>query len=199
MIDFKGAEKPKELVPQGAHVAILYSIIELGTMEIEWNGEKKLSRKLRLTWELPEETREFDGEKKPMVIGKKYTASLFEQSKLRPIVVGMLGSLSEDAEENFDIKSLLGRACMLQVSHEEFNGKKYANVVAATQLPKSIKAPKQFNPSQYLDYADGWDETIYQSLPQWMKDAMSESQEMKKRNNTWSESSSDINPADIPF
>ena len=180
MIDFKGNDKPKELVPQGAHVAILYSIVELGTMEVEYAGEKKMSRKIRLTWELPEEVREFDGEMKPMVVGKTFTASLFEQAKLRPIVVGMLGSLSEEEEAEFDIKSLLGRSCMLQVSHEEYNGRKYANVASCTQLPKSVQAPKQVNTSVYFDYAT-FDEGEYQKLPQWMKDKMAESQEMKAR------------------
>lgn len=200
MIDFKGTDKPKELVPQGAHVAILYSIIELGTMEGEYAGQPTLKRKIRLSWELPEETREFDGVQKPMVIGKKYTASLYEQSKLRPIVVGMLGGLSEEQEENFDIKSLLGKACMVQVSHEEFNGRKYATVTSVTQLPKSMKAPKQFNPSVYLDYADGWNQEIYDSLPQWMKDAMAESQEMKSRMGKGGNyPTEDLNPADVPF
>lgn len=180
MIDFKGTEKQKELVPQGAHVATLYSIVELGTMRGEYAGQETFKRKIRLTWELPEEMREFDGEQKPMVVGKTFTASLFEMAKLRPIVVGMLGSLSEEEEADFDIKNLLGRSCMLQISHEEFNGRKYANVASCTQLPKSVQAPKQVNTAVYFDYAT-FDEDEYAKLPQWMREKMQDSQEMKAR------------------
>lgn len=199
MIEFKGADKPKELVPVGAHVAILYSIIELGTMTGEYMGETKTQRKIRLTWELPDEKREFDGEMKPMVIGKKYTISLFEQAKLRPVVVGMLGSLSEKEEEEFDIKSLLGKPCMVQVTHEEYNGNKYANVASVTQLPKSIPAPVQFNPSQYLDYKEGWDDEVFNKLPKFVQEQMGESEEMKRRKGYPTAESEGVNPEDIPF
>lgn len=181
MISFDTEKKPRELVPAGGHIATLYSIIELGTMVGEYMGKPTQKKKIRLTWELPEETREFDGVQKPMVVGKTYTASLFEMAKLRPIVAGMLGGLTEEQEENFDIKSLLGKACMLQIAHEEYNGNKYASVVSCTQLPKSVAKPTQFNDSQYLDYGDGWDSGVYEKLPQFVKDKMSESLEMKER------------------
>lgn len=202
MIDFKGEGKPRELVPQGGHIATLYSIIELGTMEGEYAGQTTHKRKIRLTWELPEETREFDGVQKPMVVGKTYTISLFEQAKLRPIVEGMLGGLSQEQEEDFDIKSLLGRSCMIQIAHDEWNGTKFASVVSCTQLPKSLKAPEQFNPSQYLDYGDGWDTEVYEKLPQFVKDKMAESAEMKARNGQTTDNSSDeylSDPSSIPF
>lgn len=196
-IDFKGTEKPKELVPAGAHIATLYSIVELGTMDGEYMGNPTSKRKIRLSWELPEEMREFDGEQKPMVVGKTYTASLFKQSQLRPIVEGMLGGLTEEQEETFDIKSLLGKSCMVQISHEEYNGNKFASVVSCTQLPKSVKAPAPVNPSVYFDYAE-FNEEVYGKLPKWMKDKMAESHEMKARNGT-SEKTEEVKPEDIPF
>lgn len=191
MIDFKGEKKETILVPAGAHIAILYSIIELGTMHGEYMGQPKTQKKIRLSWELPEETAEFDGEKKPLVVGKTFTASLYEQAKLRPIVAGMLGGLTEEQEEVFNIKDLLGKACILQVSHDEYMGRKFANILSAAQLPKGTSKPVQTNPSLYLDYSDGWDETVYTSLPQWLKDKMAESDEMKARQ--------EVRPEDIPF
>lgn len=188
----------KELVPAGAHIATLYSIIELGTMAGEYLGKPTLKKKIRLTWELPEEKRDFGGEQKPMVVSKSYTASLFEQSKLRPIVVGILGSLKEEQEENFDIKSLLGKSCMLQIAHEEYNGTKFASVVSCTQLPKSVKVPEQFNQNSYLDYGEGWDDAIYTALPQFLKDKMAESTEMKARNGFVQETE-EIDASQIPF
>lgn len=196
MIDFSN-DKPRELPPAGGHIGTLYSIVELGTMAGEYMGQPTMKRKIRLTWELPEETREFDGMQKPMVVGKTYTASLFEQSKLRPIVEGMLGGLTDDMEENFDIKTLVGKSCMIQIAHEEYNGNKYASVVSCTQLPKSVKAPAQFNDSVYFDYAT-FDEKTYEALPNWMKEKMAESSEMKARNG-FSENMDEVDVASIPF
>ena len=196
MIDFKGTDKPKELAPVGAHIATIYSIVQLGTMQGEYMGKPTRKNKIRITWELPEELRDFDGEMKPMVVGKTYTASLYEQSKLRPIVEGILGGLSPEQESDFAIESLIGKSCMIQLAHAEYNGNEYADVVSCTQLPKSVKAPKQINPSVYLDYQESWDEAVYESLPQWMKDKMAESEEMKARKSGYPE---EPEPGAIPF
>lgn len=198
----KGDDKPRELAPAGAHIATVYSIVQLGTMVGEYMGKETRKNKIRITWELPEEMRDFDGEMKPMVVGKTYTASLYEQAKLRPIVEGIFGNIDE---ENFRVEDLIGKSCMLQLAHAEYNGNEYADVVSATQLPKSVPAPKQINPSVYLDYQEGWDDAVYEALPKWMKDKMAESEEMKKRNGEVSPSkgieypTEDIKPEDIPF
>lgn len=178
-INFKSEKKPKELLPAGAYIATLYSVVQFGTMNGEYKGQPTKKNKIRLTWELPEELRDFDGEQKPMVVGKTYTASIFEQAKLRPIVEGILGEVDE---ETFSIESLVGKPCMVQLAPAEYLGNEYMDVVSATQLPKSVPAPKQINPSVYLDYQEGWNDEVYANLPQWMKDKMADSEEMRKRN-----------------
>jgi hypothetical protein len=202
-IDFKGSDKPREIIPPGTYPAVLYSIVELGTMDGEYMGKPTSKRKIRLTWELPSETREFDGVEKPLVVGKTYTASLFEQSRLRPIVEGMLGGLTDEEEETFDIKSLLGKTCLVQIVAGEYNGNKYADLIGASQLVKGMPEPKPFNPQVYFDYAE-FDQEVYDGLPNWMKEKMAESQEMKARNGGVSpekatSADDDINPEDIPF
>lgn len=194
-IDFKGEKKPKELLPAGAYIATIYSVVQLGTMNGEYKGTATKKNKIRITWELPEELREFDGEKKPMVVGKTYTASIYEQAKLKPIVEGILGEIDEDT---FAIENLVGKSCMVQLAPAEYLGNEYMDVVSATQLPKSVPAPKQINPSVYLDYQEGWNDAVYEALPNWMKEKMAESAEMKARNG-FSENTDDVDPASIPF
>lgn len=197
MIDFKGDKKPKELLKAGAYIATIYSVVQLGTMKGEYAGKETRKNKIRVTWELPEEMREFDGEQKPMVVGKTYTASLYEQAKLRPIVEGILGEIDEDT---FAIENLVGKSCMVQLAPAEYLGNEYMDVISATMLPKSVPAPKQINPSVYLDYQEGWNDETYQSLPQWMKDKMAESEEMKLRNGALPPDVNDeIRPDEIPF
>lgn len=199
-INFKGDKKPKELLPAGAYIATIYSVVQLGTMKGEYAGKETRKNKIRITWELPEEMREFDGEMKPMVVGKTYTASLFEQAKLRPIVEGILGEIDED---NFTAENLVGKSCMVQLAPAEYLGNEYMDVVSATMLPKSVPAPKQINPSVYIDYQEGWKEEVYEALPQWMKDKMAESEEMRERSLAKGSGieypDSEISPDDIPF
>lgn len=194
-INFKGEKKPKEILPAGAYIATVYSVVQLGTMNGEYLGKPTKKNKIRITWELPEEIREFDGEQKPMVVGKTYTASIYEQAKLRPIVEGILGEIDEDT---FTIESLVGKPCMVQLAPAEYQGTEYMDVVSATQLPKSDPAPKQVNPSVYLDYQEAWSDEVYANLPQWMKDKMAESEEMKERTG-FAAKDEPMNPDDIPF
>ena len=53
----------REIVPSGTHIARWYSMIHIGTVEWEWQGETKYSNKIRVTFELPHEIRDFGGRK----------------------------------------------------------------------------------------------------------------------------------------
>lgn len=198
MIPLKNESKEREIIPAGNYVAVLYSIVQIGTVPESYMGEEKMLAKVRFTWEIPKLQREFDGVMKPMVIGDDYTISWGEKANLRKVVQGILGETPED--EGFDLKSLLGTACMLQVINGvgKASGRKYAAVGSVAQLPEEITPPKQFNPSTYLDYQEGWDSEVYTALPQFIKEKMAPSQEMKARAGA-NYPGQEINPEDIPF
>lgn len=186
----KTDQKPREIVPKKNHVARLYSVIEIGLVPNPFFGKptpdgevntKEFNRIVRLTWELPNELREFDGQKKPMVIGKDFTLSVYKQSGLRKIINGMLGGISDEDAESFDLHSLIGKTCLLQTGIKEGKNGDYAIILSASELPEGLTAPDQFNESVYLDYGEGWDDATYAGLPQFLKDKMAESQEMKRR------------------
>ena len=53
-------KKPQyEVVPAGNHVARLYEIIHIGTIPTTYKGEEKMTDKIRLTFELCDERKEF--------------------------------------------------------------------------------------------------------------------------------------------
>lgn len=201
----KGEQKTRELVPVKNHVARLYSIVEIGHVPNPFYSEevetsKPLVHQVRLTWELPNELREFDGQKKPMVIGGKYTISMYEKANLRAIVDGMLGGLSEEDAENFDLRTLLGKTCLLQTGQKKSKaGNEYSYVISTSQVPEGLTEPVQVNTSLYLDYSDGWDAGAYEGLPQFIKDDMNASTEMKRRVSGSETGGEDIEPSDIPF
>ena len=61
----------RKLVPKGTHPGRCISIVDLGTGPETYKGETKMRRTLNITWELPKQTVEIDGQPMPMRISKK--------------------------------------------------------------------------------------------------------------------------------
>ncbi|UOF78802.1 phage associated protein [Caudoviricetes sp.] len=157
-------------VPVGVFSARCFSVIDLGTQIVEFNGETKHQRKVQLGWELYGEDDQGnplttdDGE--PMSISKRYTLSLSEKSKLRPDLEAWRGKPFTEVElKGFDLQDLLGAPCFLNVTHTEKNGKTYSNVASITPLPRQMRdaLPHQINSSRIYTITDGKNE-VYQSL-----------------------------------
>ena len=171
--------QPKVLAPEGTHIARCIGLIHVGTIETPFG----MSNKIRLTWELPEETHEFkqgEGEK-PFTISQKYTLSLAEKSNLLPIVEGIMGFIPEDVRESFNVEDLVGTASLLTIKYEETKkGAKYASVASTAPLMKNQKAPEQVNESKILTY-ENWNQEYFDSLPGFIKDEMKSSAEYKAK------------------
>lgn len=163
----------REKIEQGNYRAVLYRIVYIGTVEGEYKGEKKSSFKVHLTWELSDERKVFKegDEAKPFVISQTFTFSMGNKSNLRPIVTGMIGGLTDSEAANFDLDTLLGKACMLQVSHGESETGKFKYLLSTAQLPKGMPAPDAYNELVLLSYAD-WSDKVFDSLPKWIQDEM---------------------------
>ena len=161
-------------VPKGNHVARLYQIIHIGTNEFEFKGETKKSDKVRLTFELCNERKSFkDGEdSKPFSVSREFGFSMGKKSNLRPFIENMTGSsFTDDEAYGFDLETLLGDACLLNVVHEEKNGNVYANIKGATPLPNGMLAPELFNEKRMIDVNTSPVEVI-EALPDFIKSKM---------------------------
>jgi hypothetical protein len=168
-------------VPQGNHVARLYEIIHIGTIPTEWKGEQKMTDKIRLGFELCNETKEFkEGEgEKPFSIAREFTYSFGAKGNLRPFIDGMTGTKMVDGEHP-DLEALLGDACLLNVVHTEKEGNTYANIQGASPLPKGMEAPELFNTPRLVDInSTSWDEI--NALPDFILKKMYSSEEFSNR------------------
>lgn len=182
------AKKPEsnfEIVPQGNHIARCYSMIEIGTEEVEFNGDRKKAYKVRISWELPNETKVFNPEKgeQPFTVSKDYTLSMHEKANLRHDLQSWRGkAFTDDEAKSFDITKLLGVPCMLNVIHNvsKANGNTYANIAGVTPIPKGIPIPEQVNKSFVLSY-DEFDEDAFNKLPDWLRERIQKTPEYKKR------------------
>ena len=146
-------ETTKEIVPSGTHVARCYSMIHIGTVEWEYQGELKYSNKIRLTFELPNEMRDFGGVDKPMVISKEYTLSLHEKSNLRKDLEGWKGE-AFNGSPKFDVTDMIGKTCMLSVVHKTANsGNQYATISSISKMANGFECGEQFNESFIFNYS----------------------------------------------
>jgi len=168
--------------PEGVYVAVVVGIFDVGTHHSDKFGNDQ--RKLVLTFETPTERMEIerDGEKLdlPRRISKRYTLSMNEKSNLRREINAIEGHALTDAEaEVYDVFTLAGRACQIQVTQTERDGKVYGNVGAVMALPKGTPTPA-IDEEPILFTVEGCDgQTFPENMPGWIVELAQQSAELQ--------------------
>ncbi len=129
--------------PVGNHVARCCRLEDLGTQETQYQGQAKAMRKIRISWELLNESHVFDESKGPehFMVGSTFSFSMYKMSALRKMIEGWLSrSLTDEQADGLDFSKMLGAACM--VNMKESKDGKYVNVASVSALPKGTVAPK---------------------------------------------------------
>jgi len=170
-----------KLPPADTHVGRCISVIDLGTQEVLWEGKTKHLRKIRISWELPNEKEVFNEEKgeQPFMVSKDYTLSMSDKANLRKDLESWRGKPFTDAEcDVFDEQKLLGVPCMLTIIHNSKGDKTYANIANVTKLLKGITCPEQINASMSYNSESGAT-TMYKALPDWLQAKIAKSPEFQ--------------------
>ena len=154
--------------PVGNHPARCIKVIDIGTQEGEYQGKANFRRQIVVFWELPNTTFEKDGKEVPFIVSKFYTASIGEKANLRKDLVNWRGrDFTQQELMGFDIANILGKTCLVQVTHSE-KGK--AKVTAVSGIPKGFEVPPQVNQSFYLSLEkDEFDQKAFDSLSDYWK------------------------------
>ena len=174
--------KPSTPAPQGAHPARLVRIVDCGSALTPFtheDGSPVIQRKVSIAWELYTDPRMEDG--RPFMVSAKYTRSLNEKSGLYKLLNGWLGSEFGDsvATGSFDLKSILGRPCLVQINHgTSKKGSTFAQVGGVMVLPKALAKvmEEQVNPNLMFDL-DAFDKAAYDALPPWQREDISKTPE----------------------
>ena len=134
-----------ESTPTGSHLARCYRIVDVGTQKSEYQGQVKYLRKVMLGWEIhgvnddgtPIKMK--DG--RPFAMFKNYTMSWSDKATLRIDLQAWRGKpFSAEEMRRFDLKTVLGAWCMLNVVERQGNdGKMYVNVANISPVPAMIK------------------------------------------------------------
>jgi hypothetical protein len=148
-----------------------------------------MQRKLMFSFELHGEDN--DGQAlttndgKPLMISKRYTMSLGEQSTLRKDLESWRGK-KFTAEEllGFDLNVLLGKFAMCNVTHNDREGKTYANLSGLSQVPAALKKmPEPTGVNDLMIFSlDEFDQAKFDSLSDGLKDIIKKSAEWRGTN-----------------
>jgi hypothetical protein len=164
-----------EPVPAGNHVAICNAIVDLGLQPgsaIYPDPKPQIWIRFELPTERVKYNKEGVEQEGPMTIHRKFTASMSEKANLRKFIESWFGKKfpNDDLASDFDVEKLLGKKCLLNVTHAEKGTKLYANIANATPIPKGMNADyPQVNPSLYFEIATSSD-ADFAKLPDWIKE-----------------------------
>ena len=138
--------------PEGIHPAICVDVMDLGLMETEFQGVRKMVNKLKLVFESEQKTE--DG--KACSVSKNFTASLHPKAKLaeflgkwrgRPVLPG----------ETIDLAKLIGASCTLVISHQQnLVGKTYASIDAVSKPTRKVMPSGTYDPAATRQRMADW-------------------------------------------
>lgn len=198
-----------EMTPEGQYIGRCFKIIDMGTQTSTGQFGTKEAHKVMISFELigPEDPRMSDG--RPFSVSQFYTVSLHEKAKLRHDLEAWRGKKFTAEELNgFDLGTVLGAYCQLQVVHDETG--KYANI--QTIMAYRGEKPKPVNPDVKFDI-DEPDMAVFDALSDNMKAKIMSAPEWSDKNKPLAASeeakhkdvviddigSEPINLDDIPF
>jgi len=182
------SQKMERKLPEaGATVGVLYSLVDLGHQKTNWDNQEKWTPKVRLTFELPDQTDEFEVEEngkrtkisKPMVVSIEQTRSLGEKASLRKLLEQWRGQTFTAKElQAFSLKNLLGKPAMLTLIHKTSQqGRQYCAIAGASKLPKGMKAPATTTNDQLYYEIEQGEAGQFNDMPDWLQDKIRASKE----------------------
>ena len=186
-LNIKDAKKsaPAIVCPTGAHLARCYSLVDLGTHTTDGRYGVRTNRKLRFSWELPEDKHVFDEKRgpEPLVLHHMINFTSGPKSPLIKLLTSWRGKAFTPEEfDDFDLRKVLGKACLVNVVHTEKEGVIYANVENVTPVPLKWRdqVPSPINPQVYYEVEHGKND-VFQSLPEWLRTLISGCEEWKDK------------------
>lgn len=175
----------------GTHMAVCYSVVDMGTQKGSYEGKATERRILLVTWELAQKMK--DG--RPFAVSLQYTASLHENATLRKHLESWRGAFkSEDEMQKFDMADMLGSSCMVNLVAKE-NGK--IGVGGVMKMPSGINPLTPANSLMHFDLTM-FRQDLFDKLPAWVQKKIVESPEYQNLGKI-SEANEETSEDDIPF
>jgi hypothetical protein len=138
--------------PEGIHPAVCVDVMDLGLVETDFQGVKKMVNKVKLTFE--SEAKGDDG--KPCTVSKNFTASLHPKAKLSEFL-GKWRGRQVAPGETIGLDKLIGASCTLVISHQQnMSGKTYAAIDAVSKPTKKVTPSGTYDPAAARQRYQDW-------------------------------------------
>ena len=128
--------------PPGIYQGVCLDVIDIGLVWTEFQGKRKLVRKLKLVFE----TEHVGEDGKRGIVTKNFTASLYPNAKL----TGFLGQWRGRQivpGDNVDLKKLPGACCTLVLSHQQsLAGRTYVSIDAVSKASRQVTPSGTYDP-----------------------------------------------------
>lgn len=173
-----GGSTNREIPPAGTHVARCHLLADVGTQTRAFEGQQRQRRELVIGWRYADPER--DGVTHE--ITRTFTASIAPKSTLRTFLEAWRGRAFADGE-SFDLRAILGKACLLSVAHVQRPDKAFAKVTAASALPRGMQAPALDVEPLAFDMDDPQTWGALDKLPRFIREAIERSPEWHERAN----------------
>lgn len=196
--NFKAVKLPE---PQTT-VARCYSMIDIGTVPNIYEGKLNgIVHKVHISWELPKLLTTFSEEKGPQPFGvfEEMALSTKDNSNLAKLVSAWRGKpFSAEEQKGFDPSVMVGKTCLIQISHNRKKKFKGVTVDAITNentslvlsaimsRPKDMECPPVINEPFIWDWekienkTEPFSEEKWNKIPKFIQEKMKESEEYKR-------------------
>jgi hypothetical protein len=142
-----GETKNYAPAPEGTHQAVCVDVIDAGMKPNAFKAGA-LQHKIDVAWQI-DELRD-DG--KRHLVYKRYTLSLNEKATLRHDLESWRNKpFTRDEEMGFDVETVIGANCLVNIQHKAGKDRVFANVVAVMPL---LKGMAKLTPSGYVRQAE---------------------------------------------
>jgi hypothetical protein len=139
--------------PEGDFSAICVDVHDLGYIDVQYAGNVSRKHKIEVYFFCGEWKKKEDGALLPLLVRKRFTATLHEKGILRPFLESWRGrKFTQQEEAGFDLESLIGAPAYVQVLHNQVGENVYANVQTIMRLPKGSEAPQM--PADFVRVKD---------------------------------------------
>lgn len=129
-----------QIAPEGQYAAVCCDVIDLGIVETTWKGNIKKVHKCAIVFQL----NELSDKGQPFEVAERFTVSMYDNARLRKFLGDWRGKgyTDDEAEAGAPLHKLEGINALVQIEHNQANGKTYANVGSIMKAPKGASVLK---------------------------------------------------------
>ena len=125
--------------PEGVHLGVLVDVIEHKNVTTTYMGKERIVDQVQLTFELDEYNNETGLR---YLVSTRFTLSSSPKAGLVKFLEGWIGS--KKVTPGLDLESLIGKAVMLTVEHNEKGDKTYANITNAMRTKDKLEPSGEY-------------------------------------------------------